>query len=217
MNEWWNSLDTLNKAFYIGAGFFSILFLWQFLATLIGLAGDGGADVDVDADLDVDGLDLDDIESGAIEEAAESIAAFKVFSLRAILAFCTLFCWAGALYLQDEFSTEAAMGYASIWGFGAWFLVALTLTYVYRLAETGNRKLRTCVGTDGTVYLNIPANGPGEVRVTVSGVISRVTARSAGGVAIAAGTPIHVKRTIGPNTVVVEVIEDIGNEEGNES
>ena len=90
MNEWWNGLDALNKAFYIGAGFFSLIFLWQFLASLIGMAGEG-ADVDVDADMDVDGLDLDDIEAGAIEEAGETVAAFNVLSLRAILAFCTLF------------------------------------------------------------------------------------------------------------------------------
>ena len=95
MNEWWNSLDALNKAFYMGAGFFSLILLWQFLTSLIGMGGDG-ADIDVDADLDVDGLDLDDIEAGAIEEAGETIAAFKILSLRAILAFCTLFCWAAA-------------------------------------------------------------------------------------------------------------------------
>ncbi len=210
MNEWWNGLDALNKAFYIGAGVFSLLFLWQFISSLIGMAGEGvHVEVEADADVDIDGLDLDEVEGGAIEEAAESAAAFKVLSLRAILAFFTLFTWAGAMYMQDDtYGTASALIYAALWGLGAWLFVAALVYYIRKLAETGTQRVSTCVGTVGTVYLNIPANGAGEVRVTVSGVISRVAARGVGGMAIDAGTPVRVKRTLGPNAVEVELADE---------
>lgn len=215
MNEWWNGLDALNKAFYIGAGFFSLIFLWQFLASLIGMAGEG-ADVDVDADMDVDGLDLDDIEAGAIEEAGETVAAFNVLSLRAILAFCTLFCWAAALYLDRDLARSKALVYAFFWGLAGWAVVAALVYGIRRLAETGNPRLATCVGTRGTVYLNIPEHGEGQIRITVSGVVSRVKARSTDGGAIQSGVPVRVARTLDANTVEVEAIQVRDEQKGSE-
>jgi len=103
MWQWWTELSSLVQGFYVAAAALSLLFLWQFIASLIGLAGgEGGVDaVDVDTDIDVGaGLDLDDIEVHSLEEAAESMAGFRMISLRAILAFATLFCWAAALYLD---------------------------------------------------------------------------------------------------------------------
>ena len=203
MNEWWSALDGLNKSLYIGAAFFSLLFIWQFLSALIGLAGEGGdADMDVDVDVDMDGL-----EGATVGEAAESMAAFKILSIRAILAFCTLFCWAGAMYLDADMLTSRALIFASLWGLAAWVVVALLVHFIRKLAETGTPRLASCVGHRGTVYLDIPDTGFGEVRVIVSGAVTRVKARGRNGQAINTGTPVKVVQTLDANTIEVETLD----------
>jgi len=218
MIEWWNSLGGLNQGFYLAAGFFSLIFLWQFISSIIGLSTEG-LDVEVDADIDADaGMDLDDIEAHSLEEAGETMVAFRVFSLRAILAFCTLFSWAGALYLPRTESLSTTLLYALGWGLLGWLVVSLLVWWLRGLAETGTRKLTTCVGKAGTVYLDIPADGLGEVRVAVSGAISMVKARAAGGAALKAGTPVRVGRILNETTVEVRSVDaDRNDNEGNES
>ena len=213
MIDWWNGLSTLNQGFYAAAGFFSLLFLWQFIASMIGLAGgdvdiETGAEADVDVDIDVGdgGLDLDDIEAHSIEDAAESTMAFRILSVRAILAFLTLFSWAGAMYLDGGKSTGEALVLAVAWGIGAWVFVAVLIHWMKRLAETGTQRISTCVGKRGSVYLDIPSDGQGEVRVNVSGVISLVKARASGGDALKAGTPVHVVRALEGNSVEVRPV-----------
>jgi hypothetical protein len=62
------------------------------------------------------------------------------------------------------------------------------------------------VGSEGTVYLDIPAQRTGEIRVTVSDAVSHVKARAAGGAALVAGTPVRVLRLLDPMTVEVEPV-----------
>jgi hypothetical protein len=211
MNEWWDTLSALNKAFYAGAGFFSVFFVWQLLAALIGLGGDevdadADVDMDVSTDLDHDGT-YDHFEGGAEADSGESMASFKLLSVRAIITFFTLFTWGGALYMNDGVPPHKATGLALIWGLAGGLIIAVLLNALRKLAETGTPQLATSLGTTGTVYLNIPENGTGEVKVTVSGVISHVKARAKEGKAVAAGTPIRVVRKIGHNALEVEVVE----------
>lgn len=209
MAEWWNGLEVLTKVFYGGAAFFSLLFVWQFISALIGLAGDG-ADVDFDADMDVD---MDGLDLGDIEDAGGAMSSFQVLSLRAILAFLMLFCWAAAMYRDNNVELTLALLYAAGWGLAAWALVTVMVHYIRKLAETGNPKLASCIGTAGTVYLDIPAAGMGEIRVLVGGVVTRVRARGKDGVALTSGTPIRVIRKIDPTTVEVQTVEN-GTTEG---
>ncbi len=208
MGEWWNGLDGLVRAFYVAAGFFSLIFLWQFLSSLIGLAGEGAdVDVDMDMDVDIDAFDLDGVEAGSIEEAAESIAAFRVISIRAMLAFCTLFSWASAMYLDGDKPVSTALLLGTLWGLAAWGAVALVVNWMRKLAETGNMKIATCVGMPGSVYLDIPADGAGEIKILVSGVMTCVKARTAGEQALPAGTPIKVIRKLDATTVEVSGVD----------
>jgi len=208
MMEWWNSLETLNKFFYGGAGFFTLIFTWQFVSMLIGLSGGGDMDMDGDVDVDMDG-DMD-MDADGIDSGVESVAAFHIFSVRAILAFFTMFTWAGALYMNTGKTVSGSIVLAFAWGVAGWTVVAVLLHWLRKLAETGNRRLRTCLGQTGTVYLDIPSGGQGEVRVTVSGVVSVVKARAAGGAAIKSGTPVIVARLSGVNSVQVRpVVDDV--------
>jgi len=127
MYAWWDGLSALNRGFFSAAVFFGVLFVWQLAATLFGLGGDGLADGDVTAD---------DVSGG---DAAETMSAFKLLSIRSIVTFLTLFSWGGALYLADGRSVQAAVGLASLWGIAGMAVVALLLYALPKLAQTRRR------------------------------------------------------------------------------
>jgi hypothetical protein len=93
--------------------------------------------------------------------------------------------------------------YATLWGLGAMVIVALIFHLMRMMTESGNPRLSTCLNTGGTVHLNIPAGGTGEVRVLVSGVMVHMRARSAGGEVLPAGAKIRVTRILDPTTIEV--------------
>jgi hypothetical protein len=197
MSTWWAELAVLARWFYIVAAFFSVFFIWQLIMAIIGL---GGGEADLDTHVDAgDHVSPDDMH--------ETVTAFKLLSFRSILAFFTLFAWAGALYLERQVPTGRAMTYAAMWGIAAMAIVSLVLFLMRRMSETGNIRIETTVGVNGTVYLDIPANGEGEVRVLCSGVITHFKARNAGGAPLKGGTPVRVTKVLGPNTIEVEQLK----------
>jgi membrane protein implicated in regulation of membrane protease activity len=66
----------------------------------------------------------------------------------------------------------------------------------------------TALGEEGTVYINVPPEGEGRVRVLVSGAISHVKARSKSDKTLEEGTKVRVCRIIDDNTVEVEPMEN---------
>jgi hypothetical protein len=194
LNAWWGGLDPLSRWFFGVAIVFSIIFLWQLIMSFVGLAGgDGGVDSHVEAP----------DAHHAPSDADASVAAFKLLSVRSILAFFTLFFWSAALKLQEHAAVGPAMGIGLIWGVSAMVLVALLLYLMKRMAETGNLRYSSCVGCAGTVYLDIPANGMGEVRTLVNNVVTHLKARNAAAAALKAGTPVRIVKVIGPGAVEV--------------
>ncbi len=209
MDAWWDGLTKINQFFFCAAGFFSVFFVWQLIMALVGLSGEGdgiddvsdAGDVDIDADGDID-MDAD----GDVE--GDSVVAFRLVSIRSIVTFCTLFTWGTALYLQEGDSLTKAMGISSIWGLAGMVSIAFVIFLLLKLVHTGTKDLSTCVGTDGAVYLDIPANGEGQVRVVVSGVVTFVNARSSGSEALKAGTSIRVTKRLGQTLVQVKSIDN---------
>lgn len=196
MAEWWNGLSGLGRALLYGAVFFSVLFLWQLLSALLGATFDAEVH-DGDLDTSADGHD-----------GADSVEAFRLLSVRSIVTFFTLFTWGGALYLGEGLSTGKAMGLAALWGLAGMAVVAILLHWLPRLAETGTKDLASAVGARGTVYLDIPAQGVGEVRVLVSGVLTHAEARGVGGMAIKASSPVRVVRQLDAKSVEVEPLPE---------
>lgn len=211
MMEWWNNLGPLTQGFYCAAAFFGVLFLWQLISAFIGLSGEhghgDGCDMDaghMDGDMDaVHGGTYENFEHGAETAAADTIEAFRLLSIRSIITFFTLFTWGGALYLETE-SISTAMFYAVAWGLAGMILIALVFYWMRKLTETGNLDLNTCVGRQGTVYLDIQEGMLGEVRVNVSGVETHVKARTADSKELKAGVPVTVMRVLDQSTVEVK-------------
>jgi hypothetical protein len=201
MSEWWEGLETITQGFFSVALFFSVFFVWQLIASIMGLAGDSDVDIDGDVDMDADG------HFDTHSDALDSVDAFQLLSVRSLLAFFTLFSWAGALYLQRGDTISTSMLYAVLWGVAAMLVVAASLHLLRKMTETGNTSLASCVGKQGTVYLDVPASGLGEVRIAVSGHIQCVKARSAGDATFPAGASVTVTRQLGPTTIEVSSTE----------
>jgi hypothetical protein len=219
--DWWRQLATVNQVFFGIAAFFSILFLWQFIMTLIGLAGHGEADVggaeadaggDVDTEMEAEGLAGHEVAGHDFGEHGgeyvvgehETALSFRLLSVRSVITAGMLFGWAGALYLHNGVALANALVYAILWALAGGMVIAMLMYLMRRLQETGTPRLSTCVGRPATVYMDIPAGGTGKVRTVVSGAMSFVAARSASGQAVKAGTPVRVVRLVDAVTVEVE-------------
>jgi hypothetical protein len=216
-------LAFLTEMMYWGvAAFFSVLFLWQLVSTLLG--GIGGTEhieaggTDVHADMGAAGHDIGGHDAAGHDvaghaghggheagTAVESVATFKLLSVRSVTAFGLLFGWAGVLYSRGtEPGPNLTLAYSVLWGVVGMLIVSGIFYFLMRMTETGTRRLATALGQPATVYMDIPAGGAGQIRVMISGAVSFVSARVAGGEALKAGAPVIVKRIIGPNTVEVE-------------
>jgi hypothetical protein len=208
MTEWWESLSKLNQGFYCAAAFFGVLFIWQLLGAILGLDGDD-ADVDAAGDVDVDGT-YDDFEHGAEVDSSATLASFKLVSIRSLVTFFTLFTLGGALYMDRGDTTARSLGYSTAWGLAGMLAVAGIVYLLRKMTHTGTKNLATSVGATGSVYLNIPEGGTGEIRVMVSGILSNVKAKNSGGKALKQGTPVKVKRRLDNQTVEVDELEKEG-------
>ena len=211
-------LGLIGEIYWGAAIFFGILFLWQLLATIFGHIG-GGETTDVSAGHDVgagghdvaaghDAAAAHGAHDGAVG-AAESVASFKLLSVRSITAFGMLFGWAGVLYSRQESppAGNLVIAYSLVWGFVGMLIVSAIFYFLMRMTETGTRRLATCVGQRGLVYMDIPAGGTGQVKTIVSGTVSFVPSRAVGGEPLKAGTPVVVKRLLDSATIEVEKAE----------
>ncbi len=208
MQEWWVNLAEVTRIFYGMAVFFSVFFLWQIVAAFMGLSGDD-ADIAGDSVANVSDVDVpDDMDHNDVVESSQ---AFKVLSLRSIITFFTLFSWGGALYTSDGMPAFTAMGIASIWGVVGMLAIAGIFYGMGKLTETGTKNMAACKGQIGTVYLNIPDGGFGEIKIIVNGVSEHVKAKNVNQEALPAGTQVRVVRVIEPSLVEVEKITENGD------
>jgi hypothetical protein len=119
-----------------------------------------------------------------------------------------LFTWGAALYLGEGRSSGGAIALATLWGLAGMLAIAVLLHWLPRLADSGAKDIASSVGQLGTVYLDIPANGAGQVRVMVSGVLSHVEARGVGGAAIKAPDRVRIVRQLDAKLVEVEPLTE---------
>lgn len=213
MELWWQGLTIVNKAFFLSAVFFSVLYLWQLISMVHGGAGHGNVIGGHDHSMGGHGhlagghaVSGHDAAHGHGSDSAGHVA-FTFVSLRSLMAFGTLFSWAGTLYLLGGTSTIAAILYSAIWGLVGMFLVSFAMYWLVNLQETGTMDIATALGEEGTVYITVPAGGRGQVRVKVAGIISHVKARSKTTEALAVGVKVRVVGMIDANTIEVEPIE----------
>ena len=95
-----------------------------------------------------------------VGDAGESLFAFRILSFRSVIAFCTLFCRAAALYMNRGRAVSSAMLYALFWGFAAMVIVALLFYWMRGMAETGSPPHRNLRGDHRHRILRHPGRRP---------------------------------------------------------
>ena len=144
----------------------------------------------------------DDSADGAEDVVDADIADFHFLSLRAILAFVSVFGWCGVLWGKYGFWGFLA---AFVFGFIAMGLTALAIWGMMRLQHSGNVKTNDFIGKTGTVYMQIPGgNGHGKITVTVGGSTREVAAVA--DEPLATGTPVKVVAVIDQSLYRVEKV-----------
>ena len=192
MSTWFSDLSTVEQIFWGISIIFSVLFVIQFVFSLIGF----DFDTDVDVDTDVTGgdysLDTD----------------FTVFSVRSIIAFFTFFGWTGVLVLRGGGGTVAAVGFGLLAGLAAMFIVGYMLYLFSKLTQDGNADINEALYNTGEVYLAIPSdkNGKGKIHIKIQGTLKEMDAISEGG-ALPTGSPVRVVDILNNNLLVVEPVE----------
>jgi membrane protein implicated in regulation of membrane protease activity len=212
MEALWEGMSLLNKAFVVSAAVFSVLFLWQIVIMIMGMDMDGHAHMGAG---DFDHGDFDHADHGGGEHAqgdGGEAVTFTFVSVRSLIAFGTLFSWAGALYMATGTAAILAIVYSAIWGLVAMFAVSYLLYWLLRQQELGNASVWSALGEEGIVYMDIPEGGLGKIRVMVSGAISFVNARTREGNPLTSGAKVRVVGVVNDTTLEVEEIRNL--EEG---
>ena len=191
LHDWWISLSSPLQIFWGISIVSSVLFIIQFILSLIGL--DAETDIEVDTDSDFS-LDTD----------------FTVFSIRSIIAFFTFFGWAGVLSLNNGSSLVNALIFAFVAGLASMFLVAYMLYTFSKFDERGNFSLESAIYNTGEVYLTIPAakEGSGKINVSIDGAIRELDAIT-NGEALPSGTAIKIIDITDKQVLVVEPIQTL--------
>ena len=200
LGDWWVALSGPQQVFWGISIVFSILFLIQFVFSLIGL----DADTDMDGDIDISG-ELDADPGFGLD------ADFAVFSVRSIIAFFTFFGWTGVLVLNAGKSTLTAITAASISGILAMLLVGYLIYLFSKLSQEGNYNINNALFNTGKVYLTIPPaeSGEGKIHLIIDGTMREMEAITKEGEKIPTVADIRVVEVLDNNLLLVEPIENL--------
>lgn len=134
----------------------SVIFVIQFVMTLIGIGGD----TDVDA-VDSDGLDTDTV---------------GIFTFKNLVNFLLGYGWAGICF-YNTISSVLWLQLASV-GVGLLFFVCfwLLLKQILRLSQDSTFHPEQAVGLAADVYLHIPSDRRGKVQFSYRGSVHELDA-----------------------------------------
>ena len=210
MEVWLQGLSFLTKAFLLSAFFFSILSIWQVLGSLLGVGGHfhghaGGGHIHDHAGHGHPGHHGQSAHPH--EHGASDKVPFTFVTLRSVIAFGTLFSWSGTLYLIGGTHPLTAIILSLLWGLGAMFMVSWLLYWLVGLEETGNLRPDSALNEEGMVYIDLPSQGTGQIRVRVDGIVQYVKARSVKGEHLKRGTKVKVVGVSDHNILDCEAIQ----------
>lgn len=193
--DWWSSLNGTQQMFWGISIIFSVLFVIQFVLSLIGLDFESESDFEAGSHADVHSdYSLD--------------PSFTLFSVRSIIAFFTFFGWTGVLALNAGIGTTMAVIFASVSGFAAMALVGYMMYLFSKLGESGNIDLNEALFQTGEVYLTIPAGkrNQGKIHIKIQGVMKEMDAITEGKT-LTTGSRIRVVEILDDNLLLVEPVE----------
>lgn len=196
IGEWWAALDGSEKVFWGIALVFSVLFVIQFVLSLIG----------IDLATDSEGADA--------PEGFHLDADFTLFSVRGIIAFFTFFGWTGVFVLTRDGSFLTALIISFLAGLAAMLLVAWLFWVFARLTQSGNPDVYQSLFTTAEVYIPIPGfrKGTGRILIELGGAVRELDAMTEGD-PIETGTKVKVVEILEKNILVVYPLDTFDAQE----
>jgi len=182
--------------------------------SMIGLSGldadlDGFDGIDADGFDGLDGIEgFEDVDVMSVSETSgdsDFAGDFRVFTIRGMIAFFTIFGWTGAT-LAGHINPVAVVLIAFVSGLLAMLIIGYLFYGMTLLQSSGNIRYENCIDKTGEVYLTIPPNkqGKGKVTVKVQERLTEVNAITYDEKPIKSGDNIKVIDILPDHTVVVE-------------
>jgi membrane protein implicated in regulation of membrane protease activity len=216
------NMPLLEKIFFTSALCGTVVFFMRMLLMFIGLTGghgdsdgflhhDGSHDAAIADNIDhVDSLDSHDLDSSHSDihdqhDHDNSDASFKFLSLQGLTAFFMMFGWVGFAMIRDsKLPGWAAIIGGLLAGIATVYVLAFIFKIVLNLQSDGTMRISSALGSGGSVYLRIPADGSGQVQVEVDGRLQIFDAVSAKKEEIKTGDQITVVWVQDNGVLVVE-------------
>jgi hypothetical protein len=152
------------------------------------------------------GHGVDHAEAGGGDgggDGQDAAGAFKALSLQMFMAFAMGFGWGGILgmyTLRWDLGRSMLVG-VGVGVFMVW-LLAVMLKATMELQSSGNVRLEQAVGTEADVYVQIPAQGTGQVKVVVKDRM-RIVNASWEGEGVPQASRVRVVKVNPDNSVMV--------------
>lgn len=183
-SSWWEALALIEKIYWCLALPFSVLLVFQLIATFAG----------ADADVDTDG-----------HHDADLGGDFQLFTVKNFIVFFTIFGWTGLGCVQSGVSNMLSIVIAAIAGFIAMLIMASIFYFMSRMVASGTLKMKNAIGKTGEAYLRIPAarTGTGKVNINVQGSNRELDAMTTDILEIPSGAIVKVVDIINENTLLV--------------
>jgi hypothetical protein len=188
MEEWFSALTYFEKFYWVIAGISSTIFVFVIISTFLG--GDAD-DIDGDVDAEID---------------ADTGIGFQFFTLKNLVAFFTIFSWAGISCINAGYGKGVTILISTIAGLIMMVIMGALLYYISKLVSSGTLKLENAIGNVGEVYLTIGANRSkiGKVHVTIQGALRELDALADSKETLKTGTVIKVKEITGTGILIVQ-------------
>ena len=174
-SEWWASLSGPEQFFWGIALITSILFVLQFLLSMLGMHGH--------SDIDGHGAMIEDVDG------------LNLISIRGILIGLMIFGWTGVAAIAGGQNLIIAAAWALAGGILALVGVAYFMRFFLKMQDGGQSfDLNNALDEIGEVYLRIPPSrsGTGKVHITFSNMYQEVDAVTNSGTEIPTGAKVKV-------------------------
>ena len=183
--EWWESLSLALKIYWGLAIPFTLFFLLQVIWSFI-----GGGDVPDDTpDADI---------------AGDHGVPFQFLTIKNLIAFFTIFAWAGIAATDSGLSEMTALIVAAIAGLLMMTVMAALFYFMAKANVDGTMRIAKAIGSVGEVYLTIRKNreSTGQVQIKIQKSLRTLDAVTDDEDDIPTGKMITVKDVLN-NTLIV--------------
>lgn len=185
-SSWWEVLSSLEKIYWAIGIPFSIFFLIQVVLTFFGgdVPEDGSADFDVDSDTGI---------------------GFQFLTLKNLIAFFTIFAWAGIASLNSGLSNTTSIIISIIAGLAMMTVMASLFYFLGKATESGTLIMKNAIGAVGEVYLEVKSNrgNIGKVQVQVQGTLRTLEAITDEVFDLPMGTVVEVTDVANNNILII--------------